>query len=314
MRLPVLIFASSSNPCDLCTPRFAQNTTAGAIAGTVTDATGALVPGAKVTVTNQGTNNSRVTTTTDQGFYTVQPLADGDYTVTVSKDGFQQANVTNIHLDPGQRRGQDVRLIVGSTEAKVTVEADALAVQTESAENGGTISAKEVANLMLNGRNFQQLATLVPGVSSVNGTNQQVNSGYLGQTDLIVNGASSEQTTYTIDGVYNMTPTSLININITPSIDTINELRILKNAYSAKYGFAGSGQVLVETKQGTSPSMAPDTSTSAATRSPSHAHIPYPASRPPTARSTSTSSASISAAPSSFPRSTTPHAPRPSSP
>ena len=105
---------------------------------------------------------------------------------------------------------------------------------------------------MLNGRNFQQLATLVPGVSSVNGTNQQVNSGYLGQTDLIVNGASSEQTTYTIDGVYNMTPTSLININITPSIDTINEFRILKNSYSAKYGFAGSGQMLIETKQGTS--------------------------------------------------------------
>ena len=134
----------------------------------------------------------------------------------------------------------------------MTVQADTLAVQTESAESGGTISAKEVSNLMLNGRNFQQLATLVPGVSSVNGTNQQVNAGYLGQTDLIIGGASSEETTYTIDGVYNMTPTSLININITPSIDAINELRVLKNAYSAKYGYAGSGQVLIETKQGTS--------------------------------------------------------------
>jgi TonB-dependent Receptor Plug Domain len=123
-------------------------------------------------------------------------------------------------------------------------------VQTESPESGGTISAKEVANLMLNGRNFQQLATLVPGVSSTNGANQQVNAGYLGQTSLIVGGASSEETTYTIDGVYNMTPTSLININITPSIDAINELRVLKNAYSAKYGYAGSGQILIETKSG----------------------------------------------------------------
>src|SRR5262249_34083896 len=144
----------------------------------------------------------------------------GNYTISISQPGFQETTITNIHLDPGQRRGQDIKLVVGSVATKVTVEASALAVQTESSENGGTISAAQVANLMLNGRNFQQLATLVPGVSSVNGTNAQVNSGYLGQTDLIVNGASSENTTYTIDGVYNMTSTSLININITPSIDT----------------------------------------------------------------------------------------------
>src|SRR5205085_7144622 len=155
-------------------------------------------------------------------------------------------------LDPGQRRGQDIRLGLGSVESKVTVEADTVAVQTESAESGGTISAKEVSNLMLNGRNFQQLATLVPGVSSVVGANSQVNAGYLGQTDLIIGGASSEETTYTIDGVYNMTPTSLININITPSIDAINERCVLKHAYSAMYGFAGSGQMLIDTKAGTS--------------------------------------------------------------
>jgi hypothetical protein len=117
---------------------------------------------------------------------------------------------------------------VGNVDTSVIVVADTLSVPTESSESGGTISAKEVANLMLNGRNFQQLATPVPGVSSVNGTNQQVNAGYLGQTDLIVNGTSSEDTTFTIDGVCNMMPTSLININITPSIDAINEMRVLK--------------------------------------------------------------------------------------
>ena len=159
---------------------------------------------------------------------------------------------------------------------------------------------------MLNGRNFQQLATLVPGVSSVNGTNQQVNAGYLGQTDLIVNGASSEQTTYTIDGVYNMTPTSLININITPSIDAINEMRVLKNAYSAKYGFAGSGQMLIETKSGTSSFHGSGyeylRSNSLAVARP-YSIVRHPRHHVPA--STSTSSASISAAPSSFPRSTT---------
>ncbi len=230
----------------------AQNTTAGALAGTVSDSSGAALPNARVTVTNQGTREVHTVTTTDRGFYTVENLPDGDYTLNVTANGFQQSNVTGIHLDPGQRRGQDIKLSVGNVDTKVDVEANAIAVQTESAESGGTISAKEVSNLMLNGRNFQQLATLVPGVSSVNGSNQQVNSGYLGQTDLIIGGASSEETTYTIDGVYNMTPTSLININITPSIDAINEMRVLKNAYTAKYGFAGSGQVLIETKQGTS--------------------------------------------------------------
>lgn len=230
----------------------AQNITAGAIAGTVTDSAGAVVPDAQIGVTNQATQQAFTATTGDKGSYAVENLPGGDYILIVTKKGFAQTTVSGIHLDPGQRRGQDVRLSIGSVDAKVTVEAETLAVQTESAESAGTISAKEVSNLMLNGRNFQQLATLVPGVSSVEGTNQQVNSGYLGQTDLIVGGASSEETTYTIDGVYNMTPTSLINLNITPSIDAINELRVLKNAYSAKYGYAGSGQVLIETKQGSS--------------------------------------------------------------
>ena len=239
----VLLLASTSKT-------LAQNTTAGSMAGTITDSTGAAVPNATVTVTNLQTKSAFTATTTSTGYYTVENLPNGDYTLAVSAGGFSPVNVANIHLDPGQRRGQNVSLKVGAVSARVDVEADTVSVQTESAESGGTISAKEVSNLMLNGRNFQQLATLVPGVSSVNGANQQVNSGYLGQTDLIVGGASSEETTYTIDGVYDMTPTSLININITPSIDAIDELRIIKDAYSARYGYAGSGQVLINTKAG----------------------------------------------------------------
>jgi len=228
----------------------AQNTIAGAIAGNITDSSGAAVPEVLVTVLNQGTKETRHTTTDNSGFYAVPNLPGGDYTVTSSKPGFQQWNMTNLHLDPGQRRGQDIHLVVGTVDTHVTVEANTVAVQTESAENGGTISAKEVSNLMINGRNFQQLATLVPGVSSTNGANAQVNSGYLGQTSLIVGGSSSEQTAYTIDGVYNMTSTSLININITPAIDSISEMRVLKDSYTAEYGYAGSGQILIQTKRG----------------------------------------------------------------
>lgn len=235
-----------------CTIATAQNINAGAITGTVTDTTGALLPKATVTVTNQSTRDTRTTISTDKGFYTIENLPGGDYTLSASLNGFQQSTISDLHLDPGQRRGQDIRLTVGSVATKIQVNADTIAVQTESAESGSTISAKEVANLMLNGRNFQQLATLVPGVSSTNGANQQVNAGYLGQTSLIVGGASSEETTYTVDGVYDMTPTALINVNITPSIDAINEMRVLKNSYSARYGYAGSGQILIDTKSGTS--------------------------------------------------------------
>lgn len=230
----------------------AQNTNAGAITGTITDTTGALLPNAAVTVTNQGTHDNRTAVSTSNGFYTVENLPSGNYTVSTSLKGFKQSTISNLHLDPGQRRGLDIKLGVGNVSSTVEVNANTVAVQTESAESGATITSKQVANLMLNGRNFQQLATLVPGVSSTNGANQQVNAGYLGQTSLIVGGASSEETVYTIDGVYDMTPTSLINVNITPSIDAISEMRVLKNAYSAKYGYAGSGQILIDTKSGTS--------------------------------------------------------------
>ena len=235
-----------------CTSAHAQNTNAGAITGTITDATGALLPNANVTVTNQGTRDTRTAVSTSKGFYTVENLPSGDYAVTTDLQGFQKSTISNLHLDPGQRRGLDIKLSIGNVASTIQVDADTVAVQTESAESGATITSKEVANLMLNGRNFQQLATLVPGVSSTNGANQQVNAGYLGQTSLIVGGASSEETTYTIDGVYDMTPTSLINVNITPSIDAISEMRVLKNSYSAKYGYAGSGQILIDTKSGTS--------------------------------------------------------------
>ena len=101
-----------------------------------------------------------------EGYYTVENLPDGNYTINVTASGFASLIIANLHLDPGQRRGQDIALKVGNVDTKINVVADTLAVQTESAESAGTISAKEVANLMLNGRNFQQLATLVPGVSA----------------------------------------------------------------------------------------------------------------------------------------------------
>lgn len=231
----------------------AQNTTSCAITGTVTDSSGAVVPGVEVTVTNQATNVTVKQTSNGSGYYTAEALAPGDYTVSTKKQGFKSTVLKNIHLDPGQRRGTDLKLAVGEVSATVEVEADAVAVQTESSELGGTVSEKEVANLMLNGRNFQTLALIVPGVSAASGANALPNygeGGYLGQTEIVVGGTSIEKTTYSIDGLFDMDPNALINVNVLPTIDSISEFRILKDNFSAKYGMAGAGQILVETKSG----------------------------------------------------------------
>ena len=226
-------------------------TSTGAISGTATDPTGAKVVGATVTITNEGTGVSSALTTDGGGFYSAEGLGVGDYTIRVSKPGFEENVTSGIHLAPGQRSADNVVLKVGSESAKVTVSATAQQVNTQTAESGGTITSKQISNLMLNGRNFQTLAIAIPGVSSTSGADSLNGGGLEGGTTLIVNGNSVEYTTYTIDGVYNMNSGNLSNINILPIVDGIAEFRVLKDNYSAKYGFAGSGQVVVETKSGT---------------------------------------------------------------
>lgn len=232
----------------------AQNADTGSIEGTVTDQSGAVIPAAKVTITNQATGIVHTTTTSNDGFYSVTPLGGGDYQLVILKDGFRQSTIKNIHLAPGVRRGQNVTLVVGTTSTEVTVEADTVALQTESGENGGTIAAKQVSQLMLNGRNFQTLATIVPGVTSVQGSNQQSAGGASnsGQVQLSIAGTSVEQTVYLIDGIYDSVPSSNLTLSILPTIDSIEEFRVLENNYGANYGFSGSGQIIVQTKSGTS--------------------------------------------------------------
>jgi hypothetical protein len=223
---------------------------ASAISGTVTDSSGAAIPGAKVTITNQGTGVPHDTTTDSSGFFSEEGLAVGQYKVEVEKPGFKESVTNGIQINPGQRRATDVVLEVGSATTQVTVTADTVQVNTESSESGGTIDSKQIDNLMLNGRNYQTLAIAIPGVASVNGADGLGGGGLEGGDVLIVNGNSVEYTTYTIDGVYNMNSGSLGNVDVLPVVDGIAEFTVLKDSYSAKYGFAGSGQVVVETKSG----------------------------------------------------------------
>lgn len=229
---------------------FAQSGNQGAILGTVTDTTGAAIPSANVTVINEATSVARKAQADQSGYYDVESLEPGSYTVIVTATGFSQSTTKNELVAPGQRRQSDLSLRVGSSAQEVTVEADALQVQTESSANGGTISAKEVANLMLNGRNFQTLGQLVPGVTSTSGGSALPGGGLGGETTLIVNGNSVEYSVYTIDGIEDMNQGDLTNINILPIIDAIQEFTVLKDNYGAKYGYSGSGQIIVQTKAG----------------------------------------------------------------
>lgn len=229
----------------------AQQVTTGAISGTVTDSAGAAVAGAALTITNEDTAVSRTATTNDDGFYSVEAIPSGQYTVRVQKEGFKESVTRGIHLDPGQRRANNVGLAVGSVSSQVTVNADTLQVDTETSETGGTVTAKQIDNMMLNGRNFQTLAIGVPGVSSTTGSDALGGGGINGFLTLIVNGSSINYTAYTIDGVYDEYTGNLENLNVLPIVDGISEFRVLTGNYSAKYGLAGTGQVLVNTKSGT---------------------------------------------------------------
>ena len=231
---------------------FAQSGGQGSIDGTVKDSSGAVVSTATIKVTNDGTGATRTTQTDSRGFFAVESLEPGSYTVTVTAQGFGTTVTKGETLAPGQQRESDTTLTVGTTAQEVTVQADAVQVETESSANESTITAKEVTNLMLNGRNFQGLGQLAPGVTSTQSGSALPGGGLGGGTNLIVNGNSVEYTVYTIDGVEDENTGNLSNLNILPIVDAIQQFTVMSDNYSAKYGWSGSGQIVVQTKSGTS--------------------------------------------------------------
>lgn len=222
----------------------------GAISGTVVDATGALVAGAVVSVEEQSSGVAVTLRTNRDGYYSAEGLSAGRYSVKITDKGFQTSITSGLALSPGQRIADNVTLKLGSVSTKYIVNASTLQVNTQTSESAGTISSKQINNLMLNGRNFQTLGISIPGVSSTSGADSLNGGGLEGSMTLIVNGQSTEYTTYSVDGVYDMNSGNLSNVNILPIVDAISEFSIYKDNYSAQYGGAGSGQVVVQTKTG----------------------------------------------------------------
>jgi len=228
----------------------------GSISGTVTDAAGSAVPGAKVTVTIPATGLTRSSNTSGSGEYTFPLLGVGIYNVQVDQNGFQPATASGIRLQVDEHRELDFKLSLATVQTTVEVSATPVAIQTADATLGQVITSQQVADLPLNGRDFVQLATLTPGTSQETNPNSFFNGGpsseasARGSFSLSVGGSRANSTDWLLDGNDNNELTSGA-ISILSSIDSIQEFKVLTYNYSAEWGTRGGPTVLVTTKSGT---------------------------------------------------------------
>ncbi len=235
----------------LCLPTVVWAQTTGSITGTVRDSTGAVVANAQVTVSDDSKGVSRTSPTNEQGEYLAAGLGQGNYDITVVAEGFKKYEARGVVLDVAQKSRVDISLEVGATTAEVTVEGTTVAqVETQSSDLTGVVTGKEISQLELNGRNFTQLITLVPGVSNQSGQDE-AGVGVGGNVAYSVNGGRTEYNNWEIDGGDNMDNGSNTSLNVYPSLDAISEVKVLTSNYGAQYGRSGSGTVEVETKSGT---------------------------------------------------------------
>ena len=223
------------------------------INGTVTDQTQAVVTGAKVSLTNAA-GEKRETQTDDKGAYSFTQLKPGAYTLTVAAPNFALKTFDNVTLSAGLELTLDAGLEPAGEKTEVNVESGNVGkVETESAAVSGTITQTEVVSIGLNGRNFTQLIALAPGVSNQTGQDE-AKVGVVGSVKYSVNGGRVEYNTFEVDGS-DVLNTGLNGASSTlmvyPSLDAIQEVKVLTSNYGAQFGRTASGTVQVTTKSGT---------------------------------------------------------------
>jgi hypothetical protein len=232
--------------------------TAGTLIGSVTDATGASIPAATVKVVNLATNAIRETVSDSSGNYTIPFLPAGDYSATLTAKGFQSQRIASFTLQVQQTLRQDFQLKVGDVSESISVDASAAALQTDNAVVGTVIDAAKVVELPLNGRNFIQLAQLIPGVQA--GTPGSITvrrgrgsigqqSSAFGETGMSANGARDTANRYFLDGIEFMDYDAM-TFSFSPSIDSLSEFKVETSSYGAESGGAPGGQVNLITRRG----------------------------------------------------------------
>jgi hypothetical protein len=239
----------------LCMPVCAQEIT-GSIVGTVTDAKGGVVAGASITITNTDQQVVvRTLKTDDHGMYVAPLLQVGHYSITAELAGFRKLTESGVMLNVSDKLAVNFTLEVGSLSDTVNVEADALHVDTQGVVPTGLITGTQVRELSLGTRNYEQLVSLMPGVSMGN-LNQlyignSLPSGLAATVSFSINGQRNGSNYWTIDGIDNVDRGSDLTLSNFPSVDAISEFKVLRSEYDADSGRAGGGIINVVTKSGT---------------------------------------------------------------
>lgn len=218
----------------------AAQTTFGAIEGTVVDQTGGHVPAVTVTVKNMDTGLTRVTTTNERGFFRVNNIDIGRYSVTAQIDGFTTAIREGVEIQINRTGRVDFTLKPSTLSESVTVQAEAVQVNTVSSTIGHVIENKKIMDLPLNGRSFDQLISLVPGAIDTGGLlGWSVNGARPGANNFLLNGTDANNN-YFAENVSGRNGVSYTSLGLS-SVENIQEFVILTNTYSAEYGRTGRG-------------------------------------------------------------------------
>ena len=223
----------------------------GSITGTVTDPSGAVVSGAKVTLTNEGTGTSLSTTTGADGVYEFSPVRIGSYKLDLSAGGFKKEIQTHVVVDVSARVPANFKLQPGAVSETVEVTSAAPVLQSQDASVGQVIDQRSVNDLPLNGRNFTFLAQLAAGVN----TPQADTRGNAGSGAFTANGNRPAQNNYMLDGIDNNSDTvdflNGTNFVVLPPVDAIQEFKVQTSDFSAEYGRSGAAVLNATIKSGT---------------------------------------------------------------
>jgi hypothetical protein len=226
-------------------------TNKGGIAGTVTDRSGAVIPGATVTITNLATGQALTLTTSDTGAYAAPMLEPVEYKVTVELSGFKTAVVSRVKVDTATTATVNVKLDVGGLTSELVVTAEAPLLNAESGTHGQTITERQIVEMPLNNRSVLDLALTAPNVTGAAGTEDPSFDSELPTPgmNLFVNGGRAGTTSILADGARN-TGVGLGRAVVTFSPDTVQEFTVQTSNFSAEFGQTGGGVINMTTKSG----------------------------------------------------------------
>jgi Carboxypeptidase regulatory-like domain len=231
-------------------PVWAQYHVNGTVTGTVTDTTGAVVPGASVTLINDATSVKLSAQSNEVGVYIFSDVAPATYTISIQKAGFENCQGTGLVLQPADTRTFSCALKVGTEAQTVSVSAGALQVQTETAQVNSVINSEQVQELPDNGRNFANFLSLQPGVAGINfDANNSMN--IFATQGVAVNGQRDEDNNILIEGVSSQRTRDNAATTAAPALDAIGEINIVAAGYMPEYSRASGAQIIVQLKSGT---------------------------------------------------------------